>query len=226
MAKTYKQLRQAVSNCQVSVWTWVGRESYTNPGCVKRSFAPPKFLYNLFMLKKILLTLAVILVLFLGYAAMQPASFKIERSTFVAAPAKAAFDQVEDFRKWEQWSPWEKLDPSMKKEYSGPEKGVGAGYSWVGNREVGEGRMTMTQIIPPSLIEVKLEFIKPMAATNMTTFSFVPDQTGTRVTWTMTGNHNFVGKIFGVLIDMDKMVGADFEKGLNGIKTLAETSAK
>ena len=182
------------------------------------------------MIKKILLGAIVVIVLvvaiFCVVVAMQPAHFHIERSAAINAPAPVVFAQVNDFHKWEAWSPWAKIDPSMKQNYDGAPAGVGAGYSWAGNSQAGEGRMTITDSHPSDLIKIKLEFLKPFAATDTTAFTFKPQANQTVVTWTLDGDNNFIGKAFGLVMNMDKMVGADFEKGLAQMKSVAEAAPK
>jgi len=176
------------------------------------------------MFKKILIALAAIIALFLVVVAMQPSDFRIERAATISAPPAAVFAQVNDFHKWEAWSPWEKLDPAMKKNFEGAAAGTGAIYSWIGNSEVGEGRMTITESRPNELIGIKLEFLKPFAATNTTEFVFKPAGDQTAVTWSMFGKNNFMSKAFGLFMNMDKMIGTDFEKGLAQMKVVAETA--
>jgi hypothetical protein len=178
------------------------------------------------MLKKILIGFAVVLVAFLLIVAMQPSHFRVERTANITAPVPAIFDRVNDFHKWEAWSPWAKLDPAMKQTYEGAPAGTGAIYTWVGNKQVGEGRMTITESIPSDLIRLKLEFLKPFASTAHTEFMFKPEKDQTVVTWSMSGENNFISKAFCLFMNMDKMVGGDFEKGLANLKSLAETSAR
>ena len=178
------------------------------------------------MLKKILLGIAVVVVLFVIIVALQPAEFHVARSATFAAPAEVVFAQVNDFHKWEAWSPWEKIDPNIKKEFSGAAAGTGAVYSWAGNNDVGEGRMTITDSRPGDLIKIKLEFVKPFTATNATDFIFTPQGNQTNVKWTMSGENNFVAKAFSMFMNMDKMIGSDFEKGLAQMKTVSEAAAK
>jgi len=181
-------------------------------------------------MKKILLGALVVIVLivaiFCVVVAMQPSTYHIERSATVNAPAAAVFAQVNDFHKWDAWSPWVKLDPALKQSYDGAPSGTGAIYSWTGNDQVGEGRMTITESRPSDLVKIKLEFIKPFAAINATIFTFKPQGNQTAVTWSMDGSSNFVGKAAGLFMNMDKMVGTDFEKGLAQMKTLAEGAGK
>jgi len=176
------------------------------------------------MFKKSLIALAAIVVVFVAVVAMQPSEFRIARTATISAPAPAVFAQVNDFHNWEKWSPWEKLDPAMKKNYEGAAAGTGAIYSWVGNNEVGEGRMTITESRPHDLIGIKLEFLKPFAATNTTEFTFKTEGDQTAVTWSMFGKNNFMSKAFGLFMNMDKMVGGDFEKGLAQMKAVAEAA--
>ncbi len=175
------------------------------------------------MFKKILLALLVVLVVLVAVIAMQPADFTISRSTTVNAPPAAVFTQVNDFRKWEAWSPWLKMDPDTKVTFDGPSEGKGAKYAWV-SEKTGEGNMTIVESQPAERVMIDLIFVKPFKADNDVDFTFKPEGTGTAVTWTMTGKNNFLGKAFGLFMDMDKMVGGDFEKGLAGIKSAAEAS--
>jgi hypothetical protein len=178
------------------------------------------------ILKRILIALAVLIVLFLGLVAIQPGDFKITRSTTMAAPANIVFGQVNDFHKWEAWSPWAKLDPAMKTSYEGSSSGTGAAYAWTGNDKVGEGRMAITESHPNDLIRIKLDFVKPMEGTCTTEFNLKPQSNQTSVTWSMIGRHSFVEKGFCLFMNMDKLVGGDFEKGLAQLKTIAEAEAK
>jgi hypothetical protein len=178
------------------------------------------------MLKWILGGAAAVVVIFLVVVALQPSDFKIERSATLRAPAPAAFAQVNDLRNWRAWSPWEKIDPALKRNYEGPKAGAGAVYAWQGNKDVGEGRMTIVESKPGELVRIKLEFFKPFAATNITEFSFKPASAdGTAVTWTMTGRNNFLSKAICLFVDMDKMVGGMFEQGLTQMKTVVERSS-
>lgn len=177
------------------------------------------------MLKKILIGCGVALGALGIVISLQPATFHVERSIDIAAPPEAAFAQVNDFHAWHNWSPWEKLDPSMQRNFEGPAAGVGAKYAWVGNKQVGEGRMTIEKS-EPSQIQIKLEFLKPFAATNTATFTFTKTDAGTKTTWAMDGNNNFMSKAFHLVMNMDKMIGPDFERGLSAMKAAAEASAK
>jgi Polyketide cyclase / dehydrase and lipid transport len=163
-----------------------------------------------------------IVVLFLIFVTLQSSQFIVQRSTTINAPADAVFEQVNDFHKWAAWSPWEEKDPDMKRTYEGPPAGVGTMYAWAGDKNVGEGRMTLTDSEPNRLIRIKLEFFKPFAGTNTAAFAFQPSGRETNVTWTMTGHKAFMVKLFCMFVSMDKMIGNDFEKGLAKLKDISE----
>ena len=176
------------------------------------------------MIWYVLLALILLLALFLIFVATRPAAFRVERSADIAAPAATIFPLLNDFHQWAAWSPWEKLDSQMTKTFGGPPAGTGATYAWVGNKKVGEGRMTITESKPTQFLSLKLEFLKPFTATNQTTFLLSPSATGTRVVWRMDGNRNFMMKAFGLMMNMDKLVGGDFERGLANLNTIATKS--
>jgi hypothetical protein len=176
------------------------------------------------MLTPILVTLAIIIVLFVIVIAMRPSDFRISRSLAVTASAETVFSQVNTLRNWEAWNPWGKLDPNCKLSYEGPASGVNASYSWVGNSKIGEGRSTIVESKAGELVRFRLEFLKPMKATNAAEFTFKPEGSKTTVTWIMTGKNNFIGKAFGLIVNCDKMVGGQFEKGLADMKTVAEAA--
>jgi len=178
------------------------------------------------MLKRILIALAVIVIAFLGVVAMQPSEFRVTRTATIAAPAPVVFAQVNDFHNWEAWNPWAKLDPAMKQTYEGAPAGTGAMYTWAGNSQVGEGRMTLTESRPNDLIRVRLEFVKPFKATNVAEFRFRLEGDRTAVTWSMTGRNNFMAKALHLVMNMDRMVGGQFEKGLAQMKAVVEAAPK
>ena len=178
------------------------------------------------MLMPILVGLAVIVGLFLIIVATRPSDFRVRRSAAIAAPPDKVFLHVNELRNWEAWNPWGRLDPNCKMTYDGPPAGVGASYAWAGNNQVGEGRNTITESKPNELVRFRLEFAKPMKATNAAEFTFQPDGDQTIVTWTMTGKNNFAGKAFGLVVNCDKMIGGQFEKGLAQLKLLAEAAAE
>ena len=178
------------------------------------------------MLKKILMALTVIVIVFVAVVAMQPSEFRVVRTATISAPAPAVFAQVNDFHKWEAWSPYEKRDPAMKKTYEGAPAGTGAISTWSGNSEVGEGHTTIVESRPNELIRIKLEMVKPFAATNTVEFTFKPEDNQTVVTWSMVGKSNFIAKAVHLFMDVDKMVGGDFEKGLARMKSVVEAAPK
>lgn len=178
------------------------------------------------MLKKILVGLAALILLFVGFVVTRPGTFTYQRTAVLPVSADVAFALANDFHRWPEWSPWDGLDPQQQRTYSGPESGTGAGYAWVGNDQVGEGRMTITDSKASEQVTIKLEFIKPFAATNNTTFTFSPAEGGTQVVWAMSGENNFMSKAMGLFMDMDSMIGKDFEKGLASMKDVAVADAK
>ena len=178
------------------------------------------------MLEIILIVFAVVVIVFVVVVAMQPSEFRVARSANISGSAPAVFAQVNDFHKWEAWNPWGKIDPAMKQIYEGAAAGIGAIYTWVGNNEVGEGRMTLTESRPSDLIRIKMEFYKPFAATNTAEFTFKPAGNQTAVTWSMTGNKNFMAKAIHLFMSMDKMIGGQFEKGLAEMKSIVEASPR
>ena len=178
------------------------------------------------MLVKILIALAVVVAGLVVVIALQPADFRVSRSATIAAPPPVVFAQVNDFHNWTAWSPWAKLDPAMKQTYEGAAAGPGAVYAWVGNREVGEGRMTIVESRPGDLIRVKLDFVKPFAGTSVAEFTFRPEGDRTAVTWTMIGEKNFVAKAIHLVMNMDRMIGDQFDKGLAAMKTVAEAAPR
>ena len=174
------------------------------------------------MLKKIVLAVVAFVAVVLVYAAFRPDAMHIERSASVHAPADAIFPLINDFHSWTQWSPYEKKDPAMARTYSGAPSGRGAIYEWAGNSDVGRGRMEVTDSEEPSRIVIKLDFIEPFEGHNVATFTMTPDGANTRVTWAMDGPSPYVAKLMGIFVNMDTMIGADFEVGLNNLKAAAE----
>ena len=149
-------------------------------------------------------------------------SYEVRRSITVNAAPRQVYGKIVNLRKWPAWSPWEGMDPGMTKRYTGPEAGVGATYAWSGNRKVGQGAMTITDVSEPSRVVLDLEFMKQFKAKNETVFDLTPAGDGTQVTWTLTGTHTILSRIMGIFVSMDKMVGKDFEKGLARLKADAE----
>ena len=177
------------------------------------------------MLGKVLVAVAAVVAILAIAVATRPAQYRVERSAVVAAPPAVVYAQIADFHRWEGWSPWARLDPAMKTDYQGPASGKGASYHWAGNAKVGEGRMTITGEKPGEEVAIRLEFLKPWAQVSTTTFALAPEGSGTRVTWTMYGDSDLVGKAMSLVKDFDKMVGPDFERGLSALKALAEAEA-
>jgi uncharacterized protein YndB with AHSA1/START domain len=166
----------------------------------------------------IVLALAV-----LGFViSRRPDDFSVSRKAAIAAPAADVFAQVNDFHKWEGWSPWAKLDPNAKNTFSGADAGKDAGFAWAGNSKVGQGAMTITESRPNERIQIRLEFTRPFKAVNTTVFTFAPEGGKTIVTWTMSGKNNFVAKAMSLVMNCEKMVGPQFEKGLSQMAAVVE----
>jgi hypothetical protein len=177
------------------------------------------------MLKKILIALVALVLVFVVIVALQPSEFRVERAATVAAAPATVFGQVNDLRKWDGWSPWAKLDPNAKITFEGPEAGQGAAMSWAGNDKVGEGKMTVVESKPDEAVKLKVDFVKPFEGTSNSEFSFKPDGDKTAVTWTMTAHHGFLEKAFCLVMNGKKMVGDDMQKGLQQLKSVAESSS-
>lgn len=168
---------------------------------------------------------AVVLLLVTGlliYAATKPDSFRIERSTTIKAPPEKVFALINDFHQWEAWSPWEKIDPALKRTYSGSLSGAGAVYEWAGNREIGQGRMEIVESTALSKVSLKLDFVTPFEAHNFVDFTLTPQGDSTKVTQAMYGPSPYVSKLMTIFFSMEKMVGSKYEEGLANLKSLAE----
>ncbi len=174
------------------------------------------------MKSKILIAIAVTLIILAVIIASRPDEFRVSRTATINAPVSAVFGQINDFHNWNAWSPWAKMDPNAKITYSGEDKNTGAMMAWEGNRDIGAGNMTITEVRPDELIRIKLEMIKPMHGVNDAEFLFASEGKNTSVTWTMSGKSNFMAKAMGLFMDCEKMVGDQFDKGLANLKTLAE----
>ena len=168
----------------------------------------------------IVLALAIAVVLVL--AATKPDTFRIERSATINAPPEKIFAVLSDFHQWTGWSPWENKDPGMKRSYGGAERGRGAVYGWEGDKNVGTGRMEIMEATAPSKLVIKLDFLKPFEAHNTAEFTMLPQGNATSVHWVMHGPSNFMSKVMHVFMDIEKMVGKDFEAGLANLKRLTE----
>lgn len=174
------------------------------------------------MLKVIGIVIAVLIVGVLILAATKPDDFKFERKATIKAPPEKIFAILNDFKSWALWSPWEKKDPAMKRNFGATTAGKGATYGWEGNKDVGVGSMEIAEATPPSKLTIKLNFEKPFKANHIVNFTLVPAGDSTEVTWSMGGANNFMSKVMQVFVSMDKMVGPDFEQGLSNLKAAAE----
>jgi len=174
----------------------------------------------------ILIGLTGLIVVILAVAAAQPAKFQVSRNASIAAPLTTVFGYLNDLHRWQEISPWAKLDPNAKITFGGPTTGVGAVFRWEGNAKIGQGSMTITESWPNELVRYQLEFLKPMKATNTAEFTIRPDGSQTFVTWSMTGEKNFVAKVMHLFINIDRMIGGQFETGLTTLKSLCESPAQ
>jgi len=174
------------------------------------------------MLKKIAIVLIILVAVILVYAATKPDAFSVQRTTSINAPAEKIYPLINDFHKWGAWSPYEKKDPAMKRTYSGAASGKGSAYAWEGNREVGKGSIEITETSPPSKVQIKLDMLEPIEGHNVVEFSLEPKGDVTNVTWAMHGPSPYISKVIGVFINMDNMIGKDFEAGLANLKAMAE----
>ena len=177
------------------------------------------------MLNIILIAIATIVVLLVVIAATRPSDFRVTRTGKMSAPADVVFENVNDLHKWETWSPWARLDPNAKSTFDGPVAGSGSSMAWAGNNKIGEGRMTITESRPNERIQFKLEFFKPFKATNTAEFTFKSEGNQTLVTWSMFGKNNFMGKLIGLFMNCEKMVGTQFEKGLADLDSISQQGA-
>ncbi len=173
------------------------------------------------MFKIVIAGIALVIVAVLVFAATRPNTFVVRRSAVINAPPEKLVVMVEDFHQWRAWSPWEKMEPDMARTYEGPARGVGAAYAWTG-KKVGAGRMEILKVAPSREVEIRLDFLKPFKATNTARFTFEPEGAATRVTWSMEGGVPYISKLMGLVFDMDKMIGKDFDAGLANLKAQAE----
>ena len=178
------------------------------------------------MWTKVGMGLLIMLVVLCAIVATRPDTYSVERSAIVSAPPDVVFGYVNDFRKWEQWSPFEDLDPTMRKTYEGSSSGVDARYHWEGRGRAGEGRMRIAESEPARRIAIDMQFIEPFESRSRTTFTFEPVTNGTRVTWGMTGRNTTMGKAISLVASMDQMIGKEFEEGLAKLGTVAEAEAR
>jgi len=178
------------------------------------------------VIKKIAIAVVVLLAALLIYAATQPDTFRIQRATSIKAPPEKIFAVLNDFMRWEAWSPWEKKDLAMKRTFSAVTSGKGAVYAWEGNSDVGQGRMEIAESVAPSKVAIKLDFVKPFETHNMVEFTLEPKGDSTNVTWAMQGPMPYISKLITVFVNMDSMVGKDFEAGLANLKAVAENQPR
>jgi len=170
----------------------------------------------------IAIVLALVIAAVLILAATKPDRFRIERTATLKAPADKIFPLIADFHQWLNWSPWEGRDPQLKRTYSDAERGKGAVYAWDGNKNVGSGRMEILEAIASSKVVIKLDFLKPFEAHNTAEFTMLPQGGATNVIWVMHGPAPFMSKVMQVFMNMDRMIGKDFEIGLANLKTITE----
>lgn len=173
-------------------------------------------------LKRLLIGLALIVAAFAVVVWFQPDDYRLTRSTVIAAPAAAVFAEVNDLKKWDDWSPWAKLDPDAKITFSGPQSGPGATFAWDGNGKVGAGTMTITESKPNLRVATRTNFVRPFAGTSNADFVFSEAGGQTNVIWSMFGKHDFISKAMCLVMPMETMVGPDFERGLASLKAVAE----
>lgn len=174
------------------------------------------------MLKKLAIIVVVAIVGVLAYAATRPDVLRVERSIAIHAPPERIFPLVNDYRQWMAWSPYEAKDPAMSRTFGATTAGTGATYAWAGNKEVGKGRMTIEASAPPTRVDMRVDFLEPLATTNKVAFTLAPEAGATRVTWTMDCPLPFVAKLMQLVFDLDRIIGADFETGLANLKHVAE----
>lgn len=174
------------------------------------------------MIKTIAIVIAAVVAAILIYAATQPDTFRVERSTVIKARPEKIFSQINGFHQWEAWSPWEKIDPAIKRTYSGAESGKGAVYGWQGNKDVGQGRMEIIESTPSSNVLIKIDFMEPFEGHDMVQFTLQPQGDATKVTQAMYGPSPFISKLMSLFFSMDKMVGQKYEEGLASLKAIAE----
>lgn len=175
------------------------------------------------MFKTIALIVVLLIAALLIFAATRPDTFAVRRGIDIQAPPEKIYPLINDLQRFQSWSPYEKKDPAMKRTLSGPPQGAGAVYEWDGNKDIGAGRLTIREAQPSSRVVMLLDFVRPFEAHNTVEFTLEPQAGGTRVNWHMHGPSPYISKLMGVIFNMDRMVGTDFEVGLADLKALAET---
>ena len=174
------------------------------------------------MLKIVAIVIVIAVAAVLLFAATRPDTFQVQRTATIQAPPEKIFPLINDFNRWGAWSPWEKKDPGMKRSFGTVTAGKGAVYAWDGNKDVGQGSMEITESAAPSRLAIRLSFVKPFGAHNNVEFNLIPRGAATQVTWTMRGPVPYISKIIHMFVDIDRMVGGDFEAGLASLKAIAE----
>lgn len=177
-------------------------------------------MFEIIAIIAVILAIAIAVVLII--AATKPATFRVQRSTSIKAPAEKVFPLINDFHQWTTWSPYEHKDPALKRTYSGAESGKGAVYAWDGDKNVGTGRMEILDTSVPSKIVIKLDFFKPFEAHNTAEFTMLPQGDATNLTWLMHGPAPFMHRVMQVFLNLDNMIGKDFEAGLANLQKLTE----
>lgn len=174
------------------------------------------------MIKKIVLGLVILLVAFVGFVLTRESQFNYERSEVIAAPAERIFPYISDLKMGEQWSPYEKMDPDMKKNFIGPDGQVGSVMEFEGNSDVGAGKLEILKLVPNEFVELKLTMTEPVHMENLIAYKLTPEQEGTRFSWSMYGDSGFFGKVMSVFVDCEKMVGEQFTAGIANLKAVVE----
>ncbi|MBI1822117.1 MAG: SRPBCC family protein [Nitrospirae bacterium] len=175
------------------------------------------------MLKVFLIALGIVVLAFAAFVASRPGTFRYERSGLINASSEEIYPYLISFKSGSEWNPYEKIDPSMKKSYSGPETGVGSIMEFDGNSDVGSGRLEIINVIPNQQVEIKLMMLRPLKATNIVQYKLNPKDQGTLFTWTMSGDNNFLSKLVSIFINCDKMLGDQFNQGIQNLKTVVES---
>jgi hypothetical protein len=177
------------------------------------------------MWRKIALGLAGLLLALAAIVATRPSAYRVERSAHVSAPSRMVYERISDFHRWAEWSPWAHVDPDMRQSFEGAPAGTGAEYTWSGNSQIGEGRMSITEARPDELVAIRIDFARPLRTTSTTELRLLPEGGGVRVTWAMEGRRDFVGKAVALVASVDDIVARDFEQGLDDLRRVAEGEA-
>lgn len=174
------------------------------------------------MLRNILIAVVAIVAAMAAVIALQPSQLRFERTIVIAAPTEAVFGQVNDLRRWQDWSPWAELDPTAKATFEGPDSGTGAIFKWSGNDEIGEGQMTIEESIPHEIVRARVDFVRPFTGSSTTEFDLTPAVDHTAVTWIMTSELDFISKAMCLIMNSGAKIEADMDKGLAKMKASIE----